>query len=152
MRMADGKTTYHPLRSILPFINHFYDKDIPSSVKELKKIYKSFSSVINFDDVAEENKRIQPMQVSKGLRFFDHGKGVFDSKNTPITKEQASFRSIKHLIHIIKNNKISLRKFNDKELADEDGITCSLISNIPFINYFSDKDIPNSTKELEKIA
>ena len=55
MKMGDGKTTYHPLRSIVPFINYFYDKDIPSSVKELKKIYKSFSSVINFDNVTKEN-------------------------------------------------------------------------------------------------
>ena len=41
---------------------------------------------------------------------------------------------------------------NDQEILYEDGITAyPLRSNIPFIKYFDDKDIPNSTEELKKI-
>ena len=110
--------------------------------------------MINFDDVTEENiKEHNPKLVSKELRFFDYEKCVFDSTNTPITKKQVSSRNIKCLIYTITNNKITLQRFNDKEILYEDGITTdhSLRSNIPFINSFNDKDIPNSIEELKKI-
>ena len=41
---------------------------------------------------------------------------------------------------------------NDKELQNDDWITTyPQRSNISFIRYFDDKDIPNSIQELKKI-
>ena len=75
--------------------------------------------------------------VSKQLRFSDFEKCVFDSINAPITKEQVSFSSIKHVIYTITNNKIAVCKLNDKEILDEDGMTTyPLGSKISFIKYY----------------
>ena len=90
--------------------------------------------------------------VNKELIFSDYEKCVFNSISDPITKEQVSFRSIKHVIYSITNNKIALGKLNDKEILDKDVIsTYPLVSNIPFVKYLNDKDIPNSIEELKKI-
>lgn len=90
--------------------------------------------------------------VIEELRFFDYEKCVFGSINVHITKEQVSFRIIKHAIYTITNNKTTLRKFNHKELVNEDEIITYLLgSNILFAKYFDDKDIPNSTGELKKL-
>ena len=71
----------------------------------------------------------------------------------PITKEQVNFRRIKHAISTITINKMSLPKFSDREIVDEDGITTyPLRSNISFIKYFDDTDAHNSIEKLKKIC
>ena len=90
--------------------------------------------------------------VSEELQFSGYEKCVFGSINVHITKEQVSFRSIKHAIYTITNNKTTLRKFSHKEIVNENEITISLLgSNIPFAKHFDDKDIPNYTGKLKKL-
>ena len=56
------------------------------------------------------------------------------------------------MIYISKNNKSDSRKYNDKEILDEDEITTYPFgSNVPFIKCFDDKDTPNSIEELKKL-
>ena len=79
--------------------------------------------------------------VSKEFRFFYWEKCAFDSINVPITKQQVSFRSIKHVIYNITKSKVALPKLNDQEVLDEDWITTYPPgSNLSFINCFNDKD------------
>ena len=79
-------------------------------------------------------------------------KNVFNLINIPI-KKQVNFRSIRHVIYTITNNKIALHKFNDEdeEIKDEDWTTTyPLGSNIAVIKYFDEKDTPNSIEESKK--
>lgn len=49
-------------------------------------------------------------------------------------------------VYTVTINKNALSNGDDKEIQDEGRITTYLQwSNIPFIKYFDDKDIPNST-------
>ena len=89
----------------------------------------------------------------KELTSDDFDKCVHDITNTPIIKEQTSFRSINHKTYSVTSNKIAIHSpnENDKETLDKDGITTSHFrSNIIFIKCFDDKDILNSIKELKK--
>ena len=89
--------------------------------------------------------------VSKDLIFSLYENCIFNSINNPITKEQVTFRIIKHIIYSITNNRIALGKLNDKKNLDNDVITTYFLgSNIPFIKYLNDEDIPNSIEELKK--
>ena len=89
--------------------------------------------------------------VSKGLKL-SYEKCLQDTINAPITKEQGNFRNIKYVTYTITNNKIALRKVNDKEILDKDGITrYPLGSNTPFIKCFDDEDVPNPIEELKKL-
>ena len=60
--------------------------------------------------------------LSKDSKFPDYGNCVFDSINTPITKEPVSFKTINHVICTITNNKIVLCNLNNIDILDKDGI------------------------------
>ena len=60
-----------------------------------------------------------------------------------LSQKNKNFRSINHHIYPFASN---------KKIQDEDRMkTYPHRTNIPFIKYFDDKDIPNSIEELKKI-
>ena len=66
----------------------------------------------------------------KELKFNDFDKCVHDITNTPITKEQTSFRSYNHKIYTVTSNKVVMWNANP---------TYPRGTNIPFITYYDGK-------------
>ena len=83
------------------------------------------------------------------LTLYDFDKCIQDITNTPIATEKTSFRSKSHKVYIVTLNKTTV-SYGDDETQDEDMIAAyPHRSNKIYINYFNDKDIPNSTEELK---
>ena len=73
----------------------------------------------------KENKRckgIKKCVVKKTISFGDYKNCLLDSKSKSIYRSQLMFRNIKHEIHTVEVNKVSLNRDDDKQIVKKDRI------------------------------
>ena len=121
-----NRRCYRPLLSgmnkkVIGLMKHKLGGAIMTEFIALRPKLYSFRKLDGVED--KKCKGIKKCVVKKTLTFDDYKNYLLNPTNESVHRSQLMFRSKKHKVHMIEDNKVALNWNNDQRIAKKDGIS-----------------------------